>query len=199
MMKDTYKAPFVLAAAAAALLGLAGCGSSSQHAAGSSATTATTSQGAGSGSTASSSTPSATLSAWMTDIVEGDYASACTKMALSANGTATGTPTPGTPALCSKVSQTGDISTSPESIIKDLHASFTPKSLSGKPSVTVNSLSATGSTVTVDAKQVSINGTPLDQVIVSNSTGVTTSALKVTFSLTRIGGTWYVSNFNLNV
>lgn len=152
-----------------------------------------------SGAAASSSTPATTLSAWVTDIVEGDYLSACTKMALSANGAATGTPTPGTPALCTKVTKIGGVSSSPQSLIRDLHASFRPKSLSGQPSVTVTALPATGSDITVDAKQVSINGTPLNEVIVSNSTGVTASELQVTFSLTRLSGTWYVSNFNLRV
>jgi hypothetical protein len=208
----TYKAPLAMTAAAAALLGLVGCGSSgSQPTASSSGATSqgTTSQGAtasnsagsgaGGSTSAAAGTPEAALSAWVTDIVEGDYLAACTKMAVSANGTATGTPTPGTPALCTKASQTGAVSSSPETLIKDLHPSFTPKSLSGQPSVAVSPVSASGSTVTVDAKQVSIDGTPLNQVIVANSTGVSTSDVQVTFSLTRLGGTWYVSNFNLNV
>ena len=199
MIKDAYKSPLATAATAGALLALVGCAGSSQSQHTASSTTASSGTSAGSGSSSAASTPAAALSGWVTDIVEGDYLSACTKMAVSANGSATGTPTPGTSALCTKVTQTGDVSSSPESLIKDLHASFTPKSLSGQPSVTVDPLSASGSSVTADAKQVSIDGTPLDQVIVANSTGVTTADLQVTFSLTRLDGTWYVSNFNLDV
>ena len=204
-MKNTYKSLLAMTTATTALLGLAGCAGSTVPVASS---PATMSQGSGttpnssstsSGDSSAASTPAAALSAWLGDIVDGHYQEACTRMAVSANGTASGTPVPGTPALCAKTAQTGSITTSPETIIKDLHPSFTPKSMSGQASVKVDPVSATGSSVTIDAKQVSIDGTPLVQVIVSNSTGVTAAELKVNFTLTRLNQTWYVSNFNLNV
>lgn len=205
MIKNAYKSLLATTAATTALLALAGCSSSTAPTGNSSAAnpqgsaTVVSSSNADSGATSSASTPATALAAWVSDVVEGDYLAACSKMALPADGTATGTPVPGTAALCTKPTKSGTTSATPESIIKDLHPSFTPKSLSGQPSVTVVPVTAAGSDVTVDAKQISIDGTPLVQVIAANSTGVTAAQLQVTFALTRLNGSWYVSNFNLNV
>ena len=202
-MKNTYKPLLVMTAVAVAPLVLVGCAGGTGSTASSSTTTPRgsgtpqNSSNTDSGGTASASTPAAVLSAWVADVIDGDYLAACSTMALSANGSASGTPVPGTPALCTRTTATGTLSTSPESVIKDLRPSFTPKSLSGRASVTVDPVPATGSNVTVDAKQVSVDGTPLNQVIVSNSSGETAAELRVTFSLTRLKETWYVSNFNL--
>lgn len=204
-MKNAYKPLLAATAATTALLALAGCSSSTGPAVNTAAATPqgsatpASSSNADSDGTSATGTPATALAAWVSDVVEGDYLAACSKMALPANGTATGTPIPGTAALCTKPTRFGTASTSPESIIKALHPSFTPKSLSGKPVVTVVPVAATGSSVSVDAKQISIDGTPLVQVIASNSTGVSAAQLQVTFALTRLNGSWYVSDFNLNV
>lgn len=193
-MTNTNKPVFTLTAAAASLLGLAGCASGSQHAASSSARSPLSSTAG----TVGSSTPATTLSAWLADVIDGDYASACLKMAISPGSTATGAPVPITPASCTKTIPLGDSTTSPETILQDMHAAFTPASMSGHASVKVAPISATGSTATVDATQISVNGTPLIQVIVANSTGVTAQNTEVDFSLTSLRGTWYVSDFNLD-
>jgi hypothetical protein len=133
-------------------------------------------------------------------IIEGDYEKACLDMAAPAGGATSGPLVPATAAMCSSTATGAAGDPSPVAELRDWHASFTPKDLAGAtPSVSVTAAAPTGSSVTVHADQIMINGKTLSQVVISNSTGLTAANLDIDFEVSKVSGAWYIGNVNLNI
>ncbi|MFF3940581.1 hypothetical protein [Streptomyces phaeofaciens] len=58
---------------------------------------------------------------------------------------------------------------------------------------------AVGGEVAVPAGKITIDGRPLDKVILSHSTGIEAGRLDVKLHATQIENLWYISNLDFNV
>ena len=193
------------AAALAAAIGLAGCGSSGgtgtgtgSHSVGVSSS-ASPSDGA-SDAAASLSDPTTALQAWVTNVIEGNYTQAC----MESTGMPTATETSSTSApsatVCADPTKPIADGQSLASTLDKLRNIFTPVGAkSGSPDVHVTPIKASGDSATYDARGITVDGQQLDDIVVAHSSGVTAQQLDLTFPLTRIDGSWYVANFNLQL
>lgn len=196
--------------AAVALLGFAGC-SSSAHAGTTAAGNTTPAQSstasspdsspssAASGAPDNAATAAQGLSDWVAAVVDGDYTKACRDMAAPAAGATSGPLHPAAAADCTPNSTPVAGEPSPVTELHDLHTSFTPADAAGPTVVHINGVAPTGSTVTVHANQIVIDGKTLTQIVVSHSTGVTAANLDISFEMAKIAGSWYVGDMTFDV
>ncbi|MFH8533851.1 hypothetical protein ACH4GE_36195 [Streptomyces tendae] len=77
--------------------------------------------------------------------------------------------------------------------------SVRPKNLTGEPKVEVAEVPPADGKVLVPAGKITVNGQPLDDVIVANSTGVTKEQLDVKVESSEIEGAWWVTNVEYNI
>ena len=83
--------------------------------------------------------------------------------------------------------------------VKAYREAFTPQHATGHPAVRVSKVPVHGNTAKVPAKDIIVGGQPLDEIILSHSTGIKPGQLGATADATRIGSTWYVTGFDFNV
>ena len=207
------------AVAAVALLALAGCASSGTKTA-SVSPGSSTSSGAGapssgasspSGSSVSMSDPSTVLAQWIKDIIGQHYQDACMLSALPAGGVPTSQAQASAAASAAPVAPTvssceadftkpGPMGVSAQGMLSRIRVDFVPTTGStGEITVKVAAVTPTGDSATVEGRQITVDGQSLDKIVAAHSTGVTAGQINLNFPMTRIGGSWYVANFNLNI
>lgn len=134
------------------------------------------------------------VAAWVTAVITGQPRKACLVMADPATDSSPARV--GSPSRCdgesSEVREMRDT-------VGRLRTSFTPKRSTSTPEVRVADVPGSGDTVLFPAAKVTIDGQPLDEVIVSNSTGLETDELDVRLESTRIDNAWYVTNLDLDI
>ena len=207
------------AVAAAALLALAGCSSNGTKTASlpsgssipSGAGTPSSGASSSSGSSVSMSDPSAVLGQWLKDIIGQHYQDACLLSALPAGGVptsqaqasaaASAAPVAPTVSSCSSdFTKPGPMGVSAQGMLSRIRVDFVPTTGStGEITVKVAAVTPTGDSATIDGRQITINVQRLNEIVAAHSTGVTASQINLNFPMTRIGGSWYVANFNLNI
>jgi hypothetical protein len=207
------------AVAAAALLALAGCSSSATKtvplSSGSSIPSGSGAPSSGasssSGWSVSMSDPSAVLGQWLKDIIGQHYQDACLLSALPAGGVPTSQAqasaaasaapvAPTTSSCAADFTKPGPMGVSAQGMLSRIRADFVPTTGStGEITVKVAAVTPTGASATIDGRQITVDGQRLDEIVAAHSTGVTASQINLNFPMSRIGGSWYVANFNLNI
>jgi hypothetical protein len=137
------------------------------------------------------STAQQVLADWTGAVIAGDYKRACTDMA----DTSVSPAKPYTAAMCDPADT--KVKTM-ERVLKGLREAFTPANSTGKPDVKVTGPAPTGDSATIAADKITVDGKPLDQVVLANSTGVKPGETNFTFGVGKIEGGWYVTDFNLD-
>ncbi|MDQ0772132.1 hypothetical protein QF026_000598 [Streptomyces aurantiacus] len=139
-------------------------------------------------------TPEGAVAAWVTAVIKGQPREACLLMGEPATGS---TPArAGTPTTCD-----GDTPEMRElrDNIGRFTTAFAPELPTEDPKVEVAAVPVTGDKTVIPAAKVTVDGQPLDKVILSRSTGVEAGQLDVKVESTRIDDAWYVTNLDLNV
>lgn len=187
---------------AALLVGLAGCSSSTHGstAAGTSTSASTNTARAGS-APEHPGTAHGVLADFVAAIVDKDYSRACLDMAAPTSSATNSPLKPATATQCSAGATASADGVSPLDSLRALHESFTPKNATGQAMVSVSGGDASGSNspITIHANQIAVDGQSLLKVVVSHSTGVTTSNADLSFVMTMVGGAWYVSDMNIDI
>jgi hypothetical protein len=144
------------------------------------------------GQAAGQATAGEAVATWISAIVEDRPLDACLVMGTSGDG---GAPTGNTAAMCE-----GD---SPEAgqagqLVSTLAESFTPESRGEPPVVEVTEGTEPDGTATFDGQQITMDGRTLQDVVVSNSTGVEPGQIGIEIDASQIDGLWYVTDMNLS-
>ena len=135
-------------------------------------------------------TPGAVLADWLHEVVVADYHAACQDMGEPASAGTAASPAP-SPGICP--------SSETVTPLKSFHSNFVTDGLKPGSRFTVAATASSGSTVTVNGTHVKVAGTNLTALMTAHSTGIKPGELKVSFTLSTIGGRWYVSGLNLEV
>ncbi|MGW2639034.1 hypothetical protein [Streptomyces sp. NPDC001348] len=77
--------------------------------------------------------------------------------------------------------------------------SFRPKNLTGDPQVEVAEVPPTGDKVLVPADRITVDGQHLDDVVLSNSTGVSKGQVDVKVESSKIGDAWWVTDLEFHI
>ena len=182
----------------AGLLALVACASACASGSGSAAAAGSTASGIAQTAGASPSTvsasassaeagqsdPGAAMTRWLQQVVRGDYAAVCADMGVAAS--ASPGPTPFSATTCA-------------STLAHLHDNFTTDGLTPQTLITIGTVGASGGNATIDGTDIHVSGTTLTSLIVAHSTGVQPGQLSLSFKLSRIGTTWYVTDMNMNI
>lgn len=187
----------VVAGGLALAIGLVGCGTtdtvsglaqSTPSASAPAATTSAPSSGSGSGSSSAggAKTAAAAMTSFVTQVLQQHYAKACKD---NAPGAAPGQ-APAT--VCAKPEMTKTLTS--------LHDAWAKPGVQLPPvgKVKVSALSPQGDSVTVPDTAVTLDGHTLHDLELIGSSG-DTSSFKMSFVVTKVNGSWYVSNFNIDV
>lgn len=140
------------------------------------------------------SSAEAVVAKWVTAIVNGHPKQACSVMAKPATGTSPAQPM--SAQKCTGKGQRGKLR------LREMMAyreAFTPKDSTGHLVVRVSPVPVHGNTAVVPAKDIIVSGQPLDKTILSHSTGIKPGQFGASVDATRIGGTWFMTGFDLNV
>ncbi|MEO3752489.1 hypothetical protein [Streptomyces sp. B6B3] len=132
------------------------------------------------------------VATWVTAIIEDQPVDAC--LAMGTPG-ADGAHVANTREMCQ-----GD---SPEAVearegVSSLRESFTPENPGNPPVVEAAGGAESGGTATFDGEQVTVDGQPLTDVVVSNSTGVEPGQIGIGIDATEIDDRWYVTDMNMS-
>lgn len=138
--------------------------------------------------------PEQAVETWVTAVIQKQPAKACLVMAEPAKGS---TPAEvGSPELCNATSGKGQ---KIRESTGRFNEAFTPKGATGKPTVEAAPPTVNGDKAVIPANKITVNGQPLDKVILSNSTGLKPGDLDVNFETTKIKDAWYVTNLDFNI
>lgn len=194
----TKQVGWVAAGLLAAAVGLTGCSSEDGSTTDAKATTsnsaspqAPSASASASSSTADRSSPEATVAAWVTAVVKGEVEQACLLM-----GEEGPPPTTGSEETCADDSAQG------KRIRKSIGAfqeSFTPASGAENPSVEVTGAPADGDRARYSADEITIDGRTLEDVILSNSTGLEKGQLEVGIESSKLDDEWYVTDMAFDI
>ncbi|MER7694637.1 hypothetical protein [Streptomyces sp. NPDC097610] len=134
------------------------------------------------------------VATFVSAVVEDRWTDACLVMAQSEDGA---TPAQlGSPKLCNS----NDPATREmQKNVSSMGKSFRPNNLTGASKVEVVEVPPTSNKVQVPADKIMVNGKPLDDVILSNSTGVSKEQLDVKVESVKIEGKWWVNNVEFNI
>lgn len=144
-----------------------------------------------SSSTADRSSPEATVAAWVTAVIKGEVKQACLLM-----GEAGPPPTTGSEETCADDSAQGR---TVQKSIGAFQESFTPASGTENPSVEVAGAPADGDRASYSADEITIDGRTLEDVILSNSTGLDKGQLEVGIESSKLDGEWYVTDMAFDI
>ncbi|WP_159007335.1 hypothetical protein [Streptomyces sp. NRRL S-813] len=144
--------------------------------------------------TRTQSTPEEAVGTLITAIIEGDTKQACLVMGPSATGSAPATADP--ESAC----ESGSPGSKQVKTITDrLRTTFTPKQAHGHPTVEVDQAPVKGGKAKVPADRITVNGQSLDEVVLSNSTGLKPGEVNIEFEATQTGDRWYVTDMHMNI
>ncbi|MBT3165513.1 hypothetical protein HTV80_20730 [Streptomyces sp. Vc74B-19] len=198
MSDRTKHVGWVAAGLLAAAAGLTGCSSEDGPATDAKATTSNSASAQSpsasapaSSSAADQSSPEATVAAWVTAVVKGEVKQACLLM-----GEEGPPPTTGSEETCADDSAQG------KRIQKSIGAfqeSFTPASGTENPSVEVTGAPADGDKARYSADEITIDGRTLEDVILSNSTGLEKGQLNVGIQSSKLDDAWYVTDMAFDI
>jgi hypothetical protein len=137
------------------------------------------------------STPGAALTHWLQQVVRGNYPAACLDMAGGSSSTAS--PAPYSAKTCAATS------TSAARTLTRLHDNFSIDGITPQSSITVGTTQATGTSATVDGKDIQVSGSSLTALMIAHGTNVQSGQFAISFILSRLSGAWYVTNLNMNI
>ena len=141
------------------------------------------------GTAVSRRSPAAALTQWLQQVVRGNYRAACQDMVPPLGSI----PTP--------VRIPGDICSSSSSRVLSelahLHGNFTIDGITPRSSIRIVTTHIKATTATVRGTDISISGTTLTSRMVAHSTGVKPGEFNISFMLSRVRGSWYVTGMNL--
>lgn len=140
---------------------------------------------AGGGSAGGGTTPGAALADYIHQLAAGHRKAACQDM--------------GNPGFSAQRGMTLCMSARAEPMFTSLHRAFVTDGVKPSAPVSVTGVHATGTKATASAKDIHVSGTTLYSLMMAHSTGVKPGQATLTFPLSRVHGTWYVSGMNLNV
>ncbi|MFG2525637.1 hypothetical protein [Streptomyces sp. NPDC048527] len=123
------------------------------------------------------------VATWVAAIINGNPAQVCSVMGQPA--TATSPPQHVTPKLCA--------GKGPQQVVDAWRPRFTPKHMTGRPTVRVSQVPVTGSTASVPARDIDVNGQSLHAILVSHGAIPSTTNDKI--RITKINGSWCVTGF----
>jgi len=138
------------------------------------------------------STAEKALAKWIGAVVSADYTQACTVMADTEE-------TPPKTFSAATCASDDPVVKQLEPVLTGLHTSFAPDNAPNPPKVEVTGPAATGDSATITADKVSVEGQTLDDIVLAHSTGVKPGQAKISFGLTKIKDSWYVTDFHLNI
>ncbi len=140
------------------------------------------------------STAEAAVAAWVTAVVKGEAEDACLVMAEPAAGSG--------PARVGSAETCGDGAPERKQMEKSIgqfRESFTPEPPTDDPKVEVAKTPATGDEVKIPADRITVDGQPLDKIVLSHSTGVEEGLLDIKVESSRIEDLWYVTNLDFDI
>jgi hypothetical protein len=173
-----------------AIPAVAGCGQSDDGLSGEQAEWVAASQSP----SAAKATVQDVVGKWVAAIIAGNHVEACQLMGHAASATSA------PKAMDANACQgNGAEAQQAEQVVKRLRESFTPKQTSGAPKMQVAEVPVTDNTATVSGDDVSIDGQSLTAVVLSNSSGIEAGQLKLEIEAANIGGSWYVTGFDLSI
>ncbi|UCM88124.1 hypothetical protein [Streptomyces marincola] len=129
------------------------------------------------------------VATWIAAIIENEPVDACLVMGTPG---ADGTPTANTAELCAEGG-----AGSGEGVAAFREA-FSPEGTGAPPVVEVAGDAAASGTATFDGEQITVDGQTLQDIVVSNSTGIEAGQIGLEVESTEIDGAWYVTDINLS-
>jgi hypothetical protein len=91
------------------------------------------------------------------------------------------------------------LSGSAHTTLTSLHGNFRIDGLTRSSVITVGPVRATGNKATVNGTGIHVDGSDLTALMLKHSTGLKPGQLALSFSLSRVHGSWYVAGMNLSV
>ncbi|WP_328437826.1 hypothetical protein OHA71_12565 [Streptomyces sp. NBC_00444] len=140
------------------------------------------------------STAEGAVAAWVTAVIKGQPEQACLLMGEPAADSSPARA--GTPSRCN--SNAPEVRQMQKNIGK-FRTSFMPEPPTNNPKVEVATVPVTGDKAMVPADKVTVDGQPLDKIILSHSTGLDSGQLDVKMESTKIADAWYVTNLDFNI
>jgi hypothetical protein len=140
------------------------------------------------------STPEEAVGTLVTAVIEGDTEQACLIMGPSVTGSA-----PSTADAESACADGSPASKQVKTVTDRLRTTFTPQQAGGHPTVEVKQVPATGGKAEVPADRITVDGQTLEEVVLSNSTGLEPGDLDIAFEATETDGRWYVTDMDMNI
>lgn len=134
------------------------------------------------------STPSASLTYWLRQVVAGHDTAACEDMTQPPKGTAA--PLPNTAKACASKSNPSSEG------VRVLHGNFTADGIRPGNSVKIGAVHFGGKFAGVKATDIHVGGSTLTSIMVKHSTGIKPGQLQLSFLLTRFHRAWYVAGVN---
>lgn len=139
----------------------------------------------GGGSAGGGTTPGAALADYIRQVAAGHRQAACQDM--------------GVPGFSVQRSMTLCMSARGKSWFTSLHHVFVSNGVKPGAPVSVPGVHATGTKATASATDIHVSGTTLYSLLMAHSSGVKPGQFTLTFPLSRINGTWYVSGMNIHL
>jgi hypothetical protein len=137
------------------------------------------------------STPSASLTYWLSQVVAGHEAAACQDMTQPLKGSAV--PLPNSAKVCASKSNPSSAG------VRVLHANFAADGIRPGNSFKIGAVHFDGKIAGVKATDIHVAGSTLTSIMVKHSTGLKPGQLKLSFLLTRFHQAWYVAGVNLQI
>ncbi|HEY2237543.1 MAG TPA: hypothetical protein VGI21_02075 [Streptosporangiaceae bacterium] len=181
-------------AALAVLAGASACARGSSSASGPSAIASAAGSRPATAEAIDRSDPGAVLTDWLHQVVVADYHAACRDMGEPASAGTAASPAPApapAPGACP--------STDTVTALKSFHGNFVTDGLKVASQLMVWMPAPAGASVTVNGTSIMVGRSNLTALMTAHSTGVKPGELKLSFTLSNIGGQWYVSDLNLDV
>ncbi|MET8111870.1 hypothetical protein [Streptomyces prasinus] len=145
-------------------------------------------------SAADRATAEGAVAAWVAAVIKGDAEEACLLMGEAATDASPAKV--GGPETCA-----GDAPQAKqmEKAVEGFRESFTPEPPTDDPKVEAARTPATGDQVVIPADRITVDGKTLEEVILSNSTGVNSEDLNVNVEAGKIEDAWYVTNLDFDI
>ncbi|SDC65664.1 hypothetical protein [Streptomyces prasinopilosus] len=145
-------------------------------------------------SAADQATAEGAVAAWVAAVIKGDAEEACLLMGEAATGASPAKA--GSPSTCGSDAPRAK---QMEKAVGSFRESFTPEPPTDDPKVEAAQVPATGDEVVIPADRITVDGKTLEEVILSNSTGVSREDLNVNVEAGKIEDTWYVTNLDFDI
>lgn len=125
------------------------------------------------------------VATWVAAIIDGDPAQLCSVSGQPASGTSPAQPT--NPEVCAGAG--------PQEVVTAWRPKFTPEHMTGHPTVRVSPVPVSGSSASIPARKIEVNGQSLHAVLVSH--GFEASATSDIVYTSKVNGSWLVTGFLL--